>query len=136
MSTWLKLLPLELSGINESDFIEPDHAMSKGEHQVGKMSNMSKQLFTLSKLLEKDAKQLQLDAHYCNDKAKKSELEAKSNEFVAKSSVVRELMWIGIQDELGLWNAHVGVRVDYKVVTKPPDAEDNMPPFFKRLFGG
>lgn len=132
MSTWLKLLPLELDGI--TNFIEPDHPLTEGDQEVGEMSDMSRQLFTLGRLLEKDARQLRLDAHYCNDEVKKLELEGKCAELMDKSNVVRELMWIGIKDDFGLWRDSIGVRVGYKVVTRP-DTSNDVPPII-RLLGG
>lgn len=134
MSTWLKLLPLELDGINESEFIEPDVALKKTDQQIGTMSEMARRLYTLSRLLAKDANQFNLDAHFCNDKVKKSELVAKSLEFVAKATVIQELVWIGIRDDLGIWDEPIGVRMGFKVVTYP-ETGDDMPPFIKRIMG-
>ena len=134
MSTFLKLLPLELSGVKESEFIEPDHPLEKSDQVVGDMSDTAKRLFTLGRLMEKDASQFRLDAHYCNDEAKKSELAAKSDELAAKATFVRDLMWIGIRDELGLWGKGIGVRPEFKVVTMP-DISDDIPPIIKRFLG-
>ena len=135
MSTWLQLLTLELNSIAKSDIIEPDHAPENGDLPVGEMPDMARRLFSLGRLLEKDGVQCQIDAHYCNDKVKKLELEARCQELKAKSSVLMELMWIGIRDELGLWNENVGVRSGFKVVMRP-DTGGDMPPFLKRLLGG
>jgi len=135
MSTFLKLLPLELSGIKESELIEPDHPLEKDDQVVGDMSDTTKRLFTLGRLMEKDSHQSQLDAHYCNDKAKKLELETKAEELSIKAGVVRGLMWISLRDELGLWGANVGVRPGYKVVTMP-DTQDDIPPIIRRILGG
>lgn len=134
MSTWLKLLPLELDGINKPEYIEPDHPLAKGEHSIGEMSDMTRQLYTLGILLEKDGRQHQLDANYCDDRAKKLELETKAAEFLSKSNIIRELMWIGIKDEFGLWGENIGVRIGFKVVTRLKK-DDDIPPFLKKIMG-
>jgi len=134
MNTWLSLLPLELSGINESEFIEPDYALEKNDQQIGEMPDTSKQLYTLGRLLEKDANQYHLDANYCNDKVTKSELEAKAHEFMSKATTIKELMWIGIRDEFGLWGVNIGVRTGFKVVTSP-DTGNDIPPIIRGLLG-
>lgn len=134
MSTWLKLLPMELDGINESEIIEPDHPMEKSAAPVGEMSSLSKRLYTLGRLLEKDANQYNLDASFCTDKVEKPKLKAKSYELMTKAGVLKSLMWISIKDELGLWNDHVAVREGFKVVKLSAD-EDGPPPIIKRILG-
>lgn len=133
MSTFLKLLPIELSSIDEPDIIEPEHPLEKNDHLVGEMSDMIKRLFTLGWLLQKDAKQSSLDAQYCTDKVKKVELQSKARELTAKSNVLKELMWIGIQDELGLWNENTGIRTGFKVVTTSTSEDDGIPPFLRGI---
>lgn len=133
MSTWLKLLPMELDSIQ--NIIEPDHPIEKNDNVVGQMSETAKKLFTLGRLLEKDASQNALDSHYCTDKAQKLEREAKAGEYAAKAQAVKLLMWIGIRDELRLWGEDVGVRSGFVVVVTKADNND-IPPFLKRLFGG
>lgn len=133
MSTFLKLLPLELSGIDESDLIEPGFKPEKNDNVVGEMPDMCRRLFTLGLGLEKTARQYLLDAQYCTDKAVKSQLLAKANESAKKAQVLMLLMWIGIRDELELWGENIGMREGFKVVTRP-DMDDDVPPFFKGLF--
>lgn len=134
MSTFLKLLPLELSGIKE--FIEPSFKTESGDHVVGDMSDADKRLHTLGHLLEKDAAQYQLDAHYCNDPVRKEELEAKAHELKMKSGILTGLMWISIRDELGLWDKNIGVRKGFTVVERPDNDNDDLSPFLRGLFGG
>lgn len=134
MSTWLKLLPLELAGISKDDIIEPEYELEKDDQVVGDMSHISRQLFTLAKLLEKDARQCDLDSNYCADKAKKLELEAKTVEFLAKSQAIKEIMWIGLRDEFGIWGKNIGIRTGSKVVIMEGDANDNIPPTLRGLF--
>ncbi len=135
MSTWFKLLPIELSGINESDFIEPDYEKGESDQLVGDMSDTARRLYTLAQVLEKHANQYKLDFEFCTDKVKKLELEARAHELMAKSSITRGLMWIGIRDEFGLWVDYVGVRTGFVVVTYP-STDDNISPIIRKLFGG
>lgn len=133
MSEWLKILPLALSEMDESDIMEPEHPIGENDHLIGEMSDITRRLFTLGRLLQKDATQSALDAQYCNDKTKKAELQARASEFAAKSKVLKDIMWIGIHDEFGLWGVSTGVRSGFKVVTIPDD--NGMPPFLKGLLG-
>lgn len=133
MSTWLKLLPIELDSVQ--NIIEPDYPIEKDDRIVGQMPESTKKLFTLGRLLEKDALQSAVNSHYCTDKGQKLELDAKANEYKDKSQVVKLLMWIGIRDELGLWGENIGIRTGFKVVITPGH-EDDVPPFLRRLFGG
>ncbi len=133
MSTWLKLLPMELDSVH--DIINPEEPVDKGEKIVGQMPESVKKLFTLGRLLEKDANQSLLDGRYCPDKERKLELEAKAAEYGAKSTVIKMLMWIGIRDEFGLWGSNVGIRNGFKVVVVP-NTNDDAQSFFGHLFGG
>ena len=135
MSSWFKLLPMELSTIDESDFVEPAYEQEAKDSPVGEMSDITRRLFTLSLFLEKNARQAGLDARYCADKTERLELRAKSQECMEKAKLIADLMWISIKDEFGLWGKPVGVRAGYKVVIMP-EPEDGMPPFFRGFFGG
>lgn len=117
MSTWIKLLPLELDSIKDSDIIEPDWEVESGDFTVGVMSDAMKRLFTLHRMLEKEADQLVLTHKYASGKATKLELEARINQYKSKAEFVRHAMWISIKDEMGLWHENTGLRIGFKVVT-------------------
>ena len=134
MSTWLKLLPMELDTIK--GFIEPEFTIKNTDKVVGEMSELTKKLFTLGRLLEKDGNQNKLDSHYCADNEHKLELEAKAAEYTMKAQAVKILMWIGVREELQLWSANIGIRSGFKVVVIPDNDNDDIPPFLKSLFGG
>lgn len=134
MSTFLKLLPMELADIKESNYIQPGATLGKDDQEIGVMSDFCKQLWTLGKQMEKDAMQHHLDSHYCNDKGKQVELQTKENELAAKSETLKSLMWIAIKDELGLWDKHIGIREGFKIVVMP-DESDDIPPIIRRLLG-
>ena len=134
MSTWLKLLPIELDGLSSADFIEPPHRDIKDDKVVGLMSEDCKRLWTLHILLEKVSQQYRLDAHYCRDEAEKEKLETKAVECAEKAHAMLAIMWIAIRDEFEIWNRTIGIRVGYKVVTNSEPSND-MPPSIKRLLG-
>lgn len=134
MSTWLKLLPLELSDVK--DVVEPEDEPARNEKVVGQMSELDKKMFTLGRRLSHRGKQLELDSHYCAGAEEKLELESKAREYVAKSMALAAIMWIGIRDEFGLWGvSEIGVRAGFKVVISPNSEDNNIPPFLKGLFG-
>jgi len=132
MSTFLKLLPLELNELTE--FMEPPAEVAPNDRLVGDMSDTDKRLWTLGKAMEKDCNQYQLDAKYAPNKEQRNELMAKAHELGAKSNILISLLWTSIRDEFGLWSEpNVGVRADFKVVIAPED----IPPLIKGImFGG
>lgn len=132
MSTWIKLLPLELDSIKDADIIDPGQELREGDHVVGDMSRTAKQLFTLARMLEREADQLLLTRKYCVDKRLASELDAKIDQYKTKSQFVRDALWISIKDDMGLWSTNAGVRIGFKVVTYECDEADNP---FRKLFG-
>jgi len=126
MSTFLKLLPLELNELTE--FMEPPAEIAPDDRLVGDMSDTDKRLWTLGKLLEKDCNQYQLDAKYAPNKDQRRELIAKARELGAKSNILISLLWTSLRDEFELWSErNVGVRMGFKVVIVPED----IPPFIK-----
>ena len=134
MSTWLKLLPMELDSIEDNLLLEPDHSIRNDDIEVGEMSAICKKLFTLGRLLEKDASQSYLDSKYCPDKDRKLELQSKASELGTKSGVLKEIMWISIKDDFNLWRETIGIRMGFKVVISKPD--DDMPQFLRGFLGG
>uniref|UniRef100_A0A6M3JEH3 Uncharacterized protein n=1 Tax=viral metagenome TaxID=1070528 RepID=A0A6M3JEH3_9ZZZZ len=136
MSTWLKLLTMELDSIAKADFMEPPEALSPNDNVIGDMDDSDKRLFTLSRLLIRDAQQNKLDSNFCPDKGRREELENKAMNYGAKAQVVKELLWIGLRDRFGLWNGTIGIRAGFKVVTIHNDnTDDDISPFLRHLLG-
>ncbi len=132
MSTWLKLLPIELAGINDDEIVEPPYGIETGDIVVGDMPAMSKQLYGLGMALERDASQFALDARYCAEPEKKEALGVKAGELMTKSKTLKDMMWISLKDEFGLWDKSIAVRKGFKVVITE---DDDVPPII-RLFRG
>ena len=128
MSTWIKLLPLELNDI--SAFIEPTDKTKKGEKVVGAMSTSLKQLFTLWMSTERAAAETMLDIKYSGVTAEKK---AKMGEMREKANALQSIFWIAVKDELSLWGGDtIGARTGYQIVEfkAPPE-----PPFMKFFRG-
>ena len=61
----------------------------------------------------------------------------KEHELSMKASTIDSLFWIGIRDSFSLWSKKVGVRIGYKIVVRPDNTEDSLPPFLRGfLLGG
>lgn len=114
MSTWLKLLPLELKEV--SDFLEPTEEIKAGEEIVGVVSDELRKLYTLWKTLRKSADLLIVELEY---KKVTDEERGKIAELKSKARALELLFWVGVADELRLWD-HVGsvpgMRTGWRVV--------------------
>jgi len=127
MSTWLKLLPLEIQDVN--DLIEPTEEIKAGETVAGVVSEELKKTWTLSRSFKKSAELLEVQMKY----TKASEEErGKFVELMYKARALEMIFWIAVHDELQLWGhpercaLRIGWQVvEYKQVESP----------FKFLFG-
>ena len=113
MSTWLKLLPLEIQDVK--DLLEPTEEVKQGENVVGVVTSELRKIWTLSKSLGKSAELLEVEMKY----AKASTQEhGKMVELRAKARGLETIFWIGVMDELQLWghSESCALRVDWQVV--------------------
>jgi len=114
MSDWLKLLPLELSQID--NFVEPDTDMDSGDNYVGELTTELKKLFTLWRRLMEAAARTKIDYQFSKPEDR-GRLRAKGLELEAKAKALEVIFWVCLQDEYQLWDrSNIGVRRDYKVV--------------------
>lgn len=119
MSTWLKLLPLEIKDVN--DLMEPTEEIREGETVVGVVSDELKKIWTLFRSLKKSADMLHVEMQY--SKASTEE-RGKLVELMAKARALEMIFWIGALDELQLWGhqEQCAMRVGWQVVEfKEPD---------------
>ena len=118
MSTWLKLLPLELTEI--TDLMEPTDEVQPGDTPVGIVSDELKKMYTLYREMKKSADLLVVEVEY--RKATEEE-RGKISELVNKSKTLEMLFWVGISDDFHLWS-HTGlmpaIRVGWQVVEFKP----------------
>ena len=113
MSTWLKLLPLELQEIDP--LIEPTAEIREGETVAGVVSGELRKVYTLWRSLEKQADLLAIEFKY--RKTTNDEL-GKVAELKAKAEALMMIFWIGVNDDLNLWGhpEQLGIRTDWNVV--------------------
>ena len=118
MSTWFKLLPLDLQDVKE--LVEPIDEIKEGETVVGTVSEDLKKLWTLSRAGKKAAELLAVELSYTPPGATPER--AKASEQVSKARIMEMLFWIGVMDELQLWGhpEQCGLRVGWQVVEFKP----------------
>jgi hypothetical protein len=134
MSTFLKLLPLELSEIK--DIIEPDMPLEPKDKQIGVLTDdTTRRLFTMWKNMSKLSEQYELDAKYANS-IDRPLLSSRARELNEKSHVVGRLLYISVNDMFGLWDNYIGfiIKQGWVIVAHEPQ-DEGMPPLFKGLFG-
>ena len=114
MSTWLKLLPLELQELDKLS--EPDTQIKPGDHEVGVMSDDLKKLYSLYRSVDRASDQAKLDYRHSLEE-ERAQLVGRAAELDKKAEVLRELFWIGVNDEFNLWSKRAtGIRKGWKVV--------------------
>ncbi len=119
MSTWFKLLPLELQEVDE--LIEPLEEIKEGETVAGVVSDGLKKLWTLSRASRKAADLLEVELRYSPTP---TEERAKATELMAKARAMEMIFWIGVIDELQLWghSEQCALRAGWQIVEfKTPD---------------
>jgi len=129
MSTWLKLLALEVREVDE--LVEPQEKVREGEMVVGTLSEDMRKLYSLWKSLEKAAELLTVELKY--GKATDEE-RGKLAEMRAKAQALGMLFWIGALDELQLWShpEQCALRAGWQIVEYQAGPTD----FLRHLFGG
>jgi hypothetical protein len=132
MSTWLKLLPLELSEVK--DFLDPVREVKEGEQTEGPMSEGLKRLYTLWMGTAQQAAHLKVDAGY----APNDETTARADELGEKAEALGRIFWIAVKDELHLWGkpVAVGVRKGFVIISYQSGRPEDLPPFLRQMFGG
>lgn len=130
MSTFLKLLPLELQDIQ--NYIEPRQKKMEGDHVVGVMSDDLKKLWTLCQQYAESSAKAEAKLRFGS--GVEEELGGKVNELSEKAKVLRDIFFIAVCDEFELWDKKsTGVRKGFEVVWTEED--DSLPPFIRRILG-
>lgn len=129
MSTFIKLLPLEMDEVKE--YREPDMELREKDHVVGDMSDSLKKLWTLWKQTAYRADELKLQLRY----GEQNTSVGQARELESKAQVIRDIFWIAVNDEFELWGKlRVGVRKGFKVVWNEEEMPQ-LPPFLKGIMG-
>ncbi|NVM23790.1 MAG: hypothetical protein HWN68_18680 [Desulfobacterales bacterium] len=130
MTTWLKLLPLELQDITQ--FVEPFGETKRDENVAGVMSEDLKRLYTLWMSYQREAEQARLNYKYSAREEDKRT--AVKNKF--KADALERIFWCCVNEEFDLWDKGcTSVRTGWQVCWAERSSDD-FPPFFKHLFGG
>jgi len=114
MSTWLKLLPLEIQSVDT--LIEPTEEVKEGETVAGVVSDGLKKLWTLSSAGKKAAALLEVELRYTPSAG--PEERGRMTEQASKANAMEMIFWIGAMDELQLWGhpEACALRVGWQVV--------------------
>ena len=139
MSTWLKLLPLELSEITE--YVEPQTELDPQKfHVLGEMTEDLKKLYTLWFTLAKQKDEYLLAARYAKDEKEEKLNLTRAIELGEKTEVVKQIFWISLRDEFNLWNklvideVMIGVSKGFKVVwSERPSGPRNLLDYLRGL---
>jgi hypothetical protein len=130
VSTWLKLLPLDLDEINPGDFIEPTEDVKEGETVIGVVSDDLKKIYTLYQSLSKTASLLKVEMSY---RKSNSEDNGRLSQLYYKARALQNIFWVGLNDEFDLWShtESCDIRTGWRVVEYK---KKETPPFLK-MFG-
>jgi hypothetical protein len=119
MSTFLKLLPMELSVITK--FSEPTREVKSTDTVIGTIENDHKALYTLWLQTKKAGELKTIEANYETDPEEKERLNGKAYELGAKAQALYELLWIAINDHFEVWpRMHLRIRKGWQLVQTPP----------------
>jgi len=130
MSTWFKLLPLDLGEI--TDYLEPDNEVSPNENLVGEMDDDQKKLYTKWTSLKAEAIHCRADV-ITKRGDPLEQAKAQALELQTKTDLIKELFWISIRDGFQLWGKDaIGVRKGFIIVWY----ESSGHPPFGELFRG
>jgi hypothetical protein len=132
MSTFLKLLPLELQDVKQLS--EPNEDVKRGEHVLGKCSDDLKKLFSLSVQKMKEAKRMAFEESMADEKNEENSV--KAFEIKTKAELIRTLFWVGVRDELECWDKeNLWLRKGWKIVWIDTPTL-NLGDIIGRFFGG
>ena len=114
MSTWLKLLPMEVKEVE--GLVLPEAPLGPNDHVVGILDDDMKKLYTLYRSVDKQSDLARLEYVHSSSEDRVS-LSSRARELQMKAATLKDIFWIGVQDSFGLWDKeYVGVRVGWQVV--------------------
>lgn len=124
-SSWLSMLRMELSLIDESSLIEPgleedDDEEKDNETDLGVATMEVRRLWTYFCRLEEKSTRAIVDAKYDHTSVASREEKLKTAaELRAKAEMARSILFLNIRDQYGIWNPHLGVglRRGWRIVS-------------------
>ena len=119
MATWLRLLPLELDGVDIDGVAEPENPLNDGDNVIGDMDDTCKKLYALYLFNMQAADKLAVEARYCKDKDKRKELTAGSYKSSMLAYALYQIMFMEIRDQFKCWDMNLDIKVGFKIVSFP-----------------
>jgi hypothetical protein len=116
---WLRMLPLELDGVNPDDIVEPENPVDGTGDVIGEMDITCKKLYTLYMFNMQAADKLALDARYCKDKDKRKEFIAGSFKSLMMAHTLYQIMFMEIRDQFKCWDMNLDIKAGFKIVSSP-----------------
>lgn len=116
---WLDLLPMELEAITEDQLIEPEDEVEEGEQEIGTLPLFLKKLYTRIAQLRAECLRVQADLAMlpAAKKRERERLVVKTVELVRKHATLRDIFWIAVNEEFGLWMApNLSLRPGWKLM--------------------
>ncbi len=135
MSTFLKLIPLEMSAIDK--FIEPEIELDEQQdHVVGIMTEDLKRLFTVWRNAQKSLAERIWTFKFGDTKEIREQAKQEEPERRMKANVLQEIFFIAVSDDFGLWDkGRVGVRQGFRVIWREEE-ENSFGGLLRRITGG
>lgn len=122
--SWLSMLKIELQFIEPDQMIEPESTTEEdereGEHILGDATLETKKLWTYFCTLEERSTRAFIDAKYTkHDPDNREALMKKAAELKAKAEMARQILFLNLRDQFGIWNPNlgIGIRKGWKVVS-------------------
>jgi hypothetical protein len=128
---FIQALGLELETIQE--LIEPFEEIKPGEEVIGEISEELRRLYTYWRVTGKAAGAIENEISWGDANP---ETRARAYELNIKAQVLHAILWVAIQDEIGVWEdkQRLFLRKGFKIIKTPP--KPPMFPMFNIFPGG
>lgn len=133
MSTWMKLLPMELEDIK--DFADTGKETHPEDKVIGTLTDEHRQLFTLWHRLKRAADLEEVELKYEASAETRAERQGKCFELFQKATCLENLFWIAVNEDFKLWPTQfLAIRKGWVLVQRP--APKGGPHQFFQIMGG
>lgn len=131
MTTWVKLLPLEINDVEK--LIEPEDEVKTDDVIQGNMDPALCKLHTLWRLASKHSAYLRYQAEF-DRQMTLEEYTVKITESTIKQQALQILFWVSVYDDFKLWDKYpdAAVRKGFVIVVEKPHPRQ-MPGFLRFL---
>jgi hypothetical protein len=124
MSTWFKMLNMELDEITE--YVDDGAPKKENETVIGEMSDEHKKLYTLWRRMQHAADIKATDLNYTSHD-KRPALILEAAELGMKAETLQKILWTAIGEDLHTWDKqNLSIRQGWIVVEFPIDQRHNL----------